>query len=104
MGETKGGKPEEGDNSGMERRWETQRIKRNWTMEIGLWTKDGGISTMEFCYLDYWIVGSGARKSIDFLGPAWWAGWQGGLSSLVAKVFQEGVTTGAFQKWATTKA
>ena len=42
---------------------------------------------MEFCYLDYRIVGSGARKSVDFLGPAWWAGWQGGLSSLAAKVW-----------------
>ena len=42
-GETKGGKPEEGVNSGMERRWETQRMKRNWKMEIGLWTKAGGI-------------------------------------------------------------
>ena len=59
---------------------------------------------MEFCYLDYRIVGSGARKSVDFLEPAWWAGWQGGLSSLAAKVFQEAATTGAFQKWATTGA
>ena len=42
--------------------------------------------------------------ALDFLGPAWWAGWQGGLSSLAAKVFQEAATTGAFQKWANTGA